>query len=87
VTLETVPIPLTTSNILPGVSRDIEAVFTPSGSLAPGTYTISSKIMLADGTLLDQSTSTFYGTKNLMCLLRTGNVSLAPSGASTLKKY
>jgi hypothetical protein len=85
VTLETVPIPLTTSNILPGVSRDIEAVFTPSGSLAPGTYTISSKIMLADGTLLDQSTSTFTVQKPYVPPPALGNVSLAPSGASTLK--
>jgi hypothetical protein len=41
--------------------------------------------MLADGTLLDQSTSTFTVQKPYVPPPALGNVSLAPSGASTLK--
>ena len=85
VTLETIPIPLTTSNILPGVSRDLEAIYTPSGSLAPGTYTIRSVVMSSDSILLDKSDGTFTIKAPYKPPPALGTVSLAPSGASTLK--
>jgi hypothetical protein len=39
--------------------RQLEASFIPSVVLAVGTYTVGSKVMLEDGTLLDQSSATF----------------------------
>jgi hypothetical protein len=85
VTLQTVPVPLTGSSIIPGMSRNVEAIYTPSGSLAPGTYNISLKIMLSDGTLLDQSTSSFTVKAPYVPPAALGNVNLIPSGASTLQ--
>jgi hypothetical protein len=85
VTLDTIPMPLTSSSIIPGMSRNLAAIFTPSGSLSPGTYTIRSLVMSSDSILLDKSTSTFTIKAPYVPPPALGNVSLAPSGASTLK--
>ena len=58
-TLDTVSIPLTGSSILPDMSRDLQVNYVPSAQLKAGTYQISSKVMLDDGTILDQSNGTF----------------------------
>ena len=58
VVLDDVPIPLTDSSIIPGMSRNLDAIYTPGSGLPPGTYTINSKIMLSDNSVLDQSSST-----------------------------
>ena len=57
--LADMPVTLTASSVLPGMSRDMEADYTPSGKLSPGTYIIDSKIMLSDGSVLDETTSSF----------------------------
>lgn len=86
VTLETVPIPLTNSSIIPGMTRNLDALYTPSGSLAPGTYTINSQVMLSDGTtILGQSSGTFTIKAPYTPPPALGTVNLAPSGASTLQ--
>ena len=85
VTLDTIPMPLTNSSIIPGMSRNLDAVYTPSGSLSPGTYTIRSLVMSSDSILLDKSTGTFTIKAPYVPPAALGNVSLAPSGASTLK--
>ena len=85
VTLGTIPMPLTSSSIIPGMSRNLEAIFTPSGSLSPGTYTIRSVVMSSDSILLDKSDGTFTIKAPYKPPPALGTVSLAPSGASTLK--
>ncbi len=57
--LDTISIPVTSSSILPGMARQLQASFTPGVVLDPGTYTVDSKVMLEDGTLLDQASTTF----------------------------
>jgi hypothetical protein len=61
-TLDIITTPVTSSSILPGMVRKLEASFIPSVVLAVGTYTVGSKVMLEDGTLLDQSSTTFEVT-------------------------
>jgi hypothetical protein len=85
VTLDTIPMPLTSSSIIPGMSRNLDAIFTPSGSLSPGTYTIRSVVMSSDSILLDKSDGTFTIKAPYKPPPALGTVSLAPSGASTLK--
>ena len=86
VVLGDMPITLTGSSVLPNMSRDMEADFLPSGSLSPGTYTLNSKIMLSDGTVLDQLSSTFTVQKPYVPPPALGTVNLAPmNGISTLK--
>ena len=57
--LDTMTTPVTASSILPGMVRELGVSFIPSVVLAAGTYTVGSKVMLEDGTLLDQSSTTF----------------------------
>jgi hypothetical protein len=61
-TLDIITTPVTSSSILPGMVRQLEASFIPSVVLAVGTYTVGSKVMLEDGTLLAQSSATFEVT-------------------------
>jgi hypothetical protein len=85
VTLDTIPMPLTSSSIIPGMSRNLDAIFTPSGSLSPGTYTIRSVVMTSGSILLDKLDGTFTIKAPYKPPPALGTVSLAPSGASTLK--
>jgi len=85
VLLDDVPAPLTVSSVLPDMSRDVNAIYTPNGSLAPGIYTIGSRIMLSDGTMLDQSNATFTIKAPYVPPPALGNVSLAPTSGSTLQ--
>jgi len=57
--LDTMTTPVTASSILPGMVRELGVSFIPSVVLAAGTYTVGSKVMLEDGTLLDQSSTNF----------------------------
>jgi len=57
--LGTVQEDLITSSIVPTMSRQLKADFIPKKELGVGVYTVKSKIMLDDGTLLDESTGSF----------------------------
>jgi len=83
--LEDFPIPLTDSSVIPGMSRDLEAIYTSGSGLPVGTYTINSKIMLQDGSVLDRSSGTFTIKEPYVPPPALGNVSLTPSGTSTLQ--
>ena len=83
--LDVIPIPTTASSILPTMSRDMETEYLSGGTIPPGTYHISAKIVMQDGTLLDQSTSTFTIKAPYVPPPALGNISLVPSGASTLQ--
>ncbi len=83
--LDTIAIPLTSSSVLPGMSRELKAAFIPEGELAPGSYAISSRVMLEDGSLLDEASSTFQVKTAYMPPPAVGNIKLMPSSASTLK--
>ena len=82
--LGTISIPVTSSSILPDTVRQLKATFMPTGELAPGTYTISSKVMLEDGTVLDEADSTFKIKTPYAPPPAVGNITLTPSSASTL---
>jgi hypothetical protein len=53
-----ISIPVTAS-VLPSMTRQIKATFTPQGNLPPGSYSVQSRIMLEDGTVLDEATANF----------------------------
>jgi hypothetical protein len=83
--LDTITTPVTSSSILPGMVRELEAYFIPSGDLAPGTYAVNSKVILEDGTLLDQSSTTFQVTAPYTAPPALGTLQLSPNSASTLQ--
>ena len=49
-----IDMPLSTS-IVPGMSRQLRADFSPQSEIPPGVYSISSRVMLGDGTILEES--------------------------------
>jgi len=57
-TLDKISIPLSASSILPGATRQLTATLPSTSALATG-YTIDSKVTLQDGTVLDETASTF----------------------------
>ncbi len=83
--LDTITTPVTSSSILPGMARRLETSFIPSGDLAAGTYVVSSKVMLEDGTYLDQSSTTFQVTAPYTPPPALGTLMLSPASASTLQ--
>ena len=83
--IDTIGIPETTSNIMPGLTRQIETPVTAAGTLSPGTYTVDSKIMLDDGTPLDESTTTFTVAAPYVPPPSVGTIKLNPTSASTVK--
>ena len=60
VTLDAVAGGVRGGDLIPGMSRNLEAIFTPSGSLAPGTYTIRSVVMSSDSILLLPVQASFH---------------------------
>jgi len=86
IVLDDMPVTLTASSVLPGMSRDMEADYTPSGKLSPGTYMIDSKIMLSDGTVLDETTSSFIIKAPYVPPPALGTLNLGPmDGISNLQ--
>ena len=83
--LNTISLPVTSSSILPGMVRELEVAFIPSGDLAVGTYTVDSKVMLEDGTLLDEANTTFEAKAPYTAPPALGTLLLSPSAASTLE--
>ena len=57
--LSNITMPLTTSSLVPGMSRQLQASFTPNGNLIPGNYSIDAQVTLSDGTLLDKGSGSF----------------------------
>jgi len=45
--------------VLPGYSRDLSVNWTPQAVLSPGSYSISARVTLEDGTVLGQATAQF----------------------------
>jgi len=58
-TTSTISMPVTSSSIVPGMSRRLKASFTPNGDLAPGTYSFEANVTLSDGSSLDKASGTF----------------------------
>ena len=83
-TVGNISIPVTVSSLLPGALKQLKAAFVPNGELAQGTYTVSAKVMLEDGTILDEASTTFTVETAYVPPPGVGNITLTPSLASTL---
>lgn len=62
-TLKTIPVPLTSSSIIPEMSLRLNAKYEPEGVLAKGIYIVKSSVMLEDGTVLDEERAAFEVTE------------------------
>jgi hypothetical protein len=84
-TLDTIYVPVTDSPVLPGTLRELKATFIPKGELATEDYTISSEVMLEDGSLLDEASSTLKVETPYTPPPAASDIKLTPSSASTLE--
>jgi hypothetical protein len=82
-TVGTMSIPLTSSSIIPGMTRQLSTILTSASTLPVGTYTINSQVTLSDGTVLDESTSTFNLTTKYVAPTVTTNTATTTSSGST----
>ena len=82
--LDTIYEGVTSSSIIPGMSRQLQASLMPTGELSAGVYTVDSKVMLNDSTVLDEDTTTFTVETAYVPPPGVGNITLTPSLASTL---
>ncbi len=57
--LDTIDVPLSTSSIVPNMSRQLKTEFIPKSEFPAGVYSVASKITLADGTVLDEAKGSF----------------------------
>lgn len=57
--LDTILMPLTASSVIPTMSLRLRAAFIPKGALAAGVYSVKSKVMLDDSTILDEKEGSF----------------------------
>ena len=83
--MDTISTPLMAASILPGATEQLKATLAATGSLTAGTYSIDSKVMMEDETLLDEATSTFKITGQYVPPPSVGTIKLDPSSASTVK--
>ncbi len=58
-TLDTIYTSLTSSSIVPTLSAQLKATYIPQGELPLGVYSVKSRVMLEDGTLLDEASGSF----------------------------
>jgi len=84
-TLDTIYLALTTSSMIPTMSRRLKATFIPEGELPLGVYSIKSKIMLEDGTVLDEASTKFEVGKPYVPPPPPASITLTPSSASILE--
>jgi hypothetical protein len=82
--LETISVPLTTSSVVPGLTRQLKATFIPQGELPLGSYSVASKVMLEDGTVLDQASGNFEVKKPYVPPPPAASITLTPGSAATL---
>jgi len=58
-TVDTVLLPLTATSIMPDMSLLLKTTYKPDGKLTNGKYTMNSRVMLEDGTILDEKEDNF----------------------------
>jgi hypothetical protein len=75
----------TTSSPIPDGTKRIETTYIPQGPLALGVYSVKSRLMLEDGTLLDEASGSFEVEKPYVPPPPPASVTLSPSNASILK--
>ena len=84
-TLDTISLPLTASSVMPTLLRQLKATFIPQGELPLGVYSIKSRVMLEDGTLLDEASGSFEVKEPYVPPSPPASVTLIPGSAATLE--
>ena len=83
--LDTIGVSLSPQSVLPTMSRQLKATFIPEGELPLGVYSVKSRVMLEDGTLLDEAEGSFEVKAPYVPPSPPASVTLTPASAATLK--
>ena len=83
--LDTIYITLTPSSVMPTMSRQLKSTFIPQGELPLGVYSVTSKIMVEDSTILDETQSTFEVKKPYIPPPAPASVTVTPGSPATLE--
>jgi hypothetical protein len=83
--MDIIDLPVSGSSLLPGLARELKATYTPQGELPPGTYNVNSRVMLEDGTVLDETAGQFVIKIPYIPPAPPANITLMPSSAATLQ--
>jgi hypothetical protein len=76
---------ITTSSPIPDGTKRIKTTYIPQGELPLGVYSVKSRLMLEDGTLLDEASGSFEVEKPYVPPPPPASATLSPSNASILK--
>lgn len=63
-TLDDISVPLTSTSLIPNMSLQLQANYSPQAALPEGIYTVKSRVMLEDGTVLDAKQAGFRVTQS-----------------------
>ena len=83
--LDTIYTALTPSSLIPTMSSQLKATYIPKGELTPGVYTIKSKVMRDDGTILDETSGSFTVAWPYIPPPPPAGVTLNPGNASVME--
>ena len=83
--LDTIDVSLSLQSVLPTMSRQLKATFIPAAELPLGVYSVKSRVMLEDGTLLDEASGSFEVKAPYVPPSPPASVTLTPASAATLK--
>ena len=83
--LETIRTPLSTWSLMPTLLRQLKATFIPEGELPLGNCSVKSKVMLEDGTILDEATASFEVKEPYVPPVPPACVTVTPGSPATLE--
>jgi len=84
-TLDTIYTSLTSSSVVPTLSAQLKATYIPQGELPLGVYSVKSRVMLEDGTILDEAEGSFEVKEPYVPPPPPACVTLTPGSAATLE--
>ena len=84
-TLDTISLPLTASSVMPTLLRQLKATFIPEGELLLGVYSVKSRVMLEDDTVLDEAAGSFEVKEPYVPPSPPASVTLIPGRPATLE--
>jgi hypothetical protein len=71
------------SSIVPGMSRQLRADFSPQSEIPPGVYSVASKVMLGEGTIIEESKGSItVGESGLKPVSATAVPSTTPASST-----
>ena len=82
--LDTIYTALSPSSVIPSLSGELRATFVPKGELPLGVYSVKCRVMLEDGTVLDEASGSFEVKEPYVPPPAAANITLTPGSSANL---